>query len=102
MNQYLIPANSKKSKLIFGWFTGSDLIIACFGILLTVLFLVILKEPKFWELIVAMIPLLTVVTLVFPIPNYHNVRQLLSNIFYFFACRRKYYWKGWCVKDDED
>lgn len=99
-NQYLVPANSKKSRLIFGFFTGPDLIVCGIGGALTIVFLVILKEPKTWELILAIVPLLTAATLVFPIANYHNVMQLLSNIFNFVTGRKKYYWKGWCVKDD--
>ena len=35
MNQYLIPANSKKSQLYFGLFRGIDLIVLMTGGLLT-------------------------------------------------------------------
>ena len=84
MNQFLVPANSKKSRLIFGFFTPRDLIVCAIGGTLTLL------------------PLLMAAILVFPIANYHNVMQLLLNIFDFAVGRRKYYWKGWCVKDDTD
>lgn len=99
-NQYLIPANSKKSRLILGFFTIPDLIVLGVGITITMAFLLVLKNPPLWQLILAIVPLLTAATLVFPVPNYHNVMQLLSNIFYFVLGRKKYYWKGWCVKDD--
>ena len=99
MNQYLVPANSKKSRLIFGFFTPRDLIVCGVGGLLTLVILVVLKDPAMWELILAVLPLLTAATLVFPIANYHNVLQLLINIFSFIFNRKKYYWKGWCVKD---
>lgn len=99
MNQYLVPANSKKSRLIFGFFTPRDLIVCGVGGLLTLVILVVLKDPAMWELILAVLPLLTAATLVFPIANYHNVLQLLINIFSFMFNRKKYYWKGWCVKD---
>jgi len=102
VNQYLMPANSKKSRLIFGFFTVIDLIIVGIGVTLTVLFLIVLKDPPLWQLLLAIVPLLVCVTLVFPVPNYHNVRQLLINIFYFVLGRKRYYWKGWCVKDDTD
>ena len=46
------------------------------------------------------IPLLVVATLVFPIAHYHNVLQLLTNICTYIFRRKKYYWKGWCVKDE--
>ena len=100
MNQYLIPANSKKSKLILGFFTLQDLIACGIGGGLTVILLVILREPTTLELILAIVPLLTSVLLVFPVAHYHNVMQLLSNIISYAFGRRKYYWKGWCVKDD--
>lgn len=35
-----------------------------------------------------------------PVRNYHNVMQLLNNMLDFYTNTRKYYWKGWCVKDD--
>ena len=101
-NQYLIPANSKKSRLILGYFTPADLVVLGIGITVTVAFLLVLKNPPLWQLILAIVPLLIAATLVFPVPYYHNVMQLLSNIFYFVLGRKKYYWKGWCVRDDAD
>lgn len=100
--QYLIPANSKKSKLILGFFTVRDIIVCAVGGTLTLLLLVVLKEPSTLELIISTLPLLTAATLVFPLANYHNVMQLLTNIFNFAFGRKKYYWRGWCVKYDTD
>lgn len=39
--------------------------------------------------------------LVAPIPNYHNVMTLIGNIYRFYTGRKKYYWRGWCVRDGE-
>ena len=102
MNQYLVPANSKKSRLIFGFFTPRDLVICGIGSGITILSLLVLKDPSLLQLIIAIVPLLTAVTLVFPVPHYHNVCQLIINIFTFFTKTRKYYWKGWCVKYDTE
>lgn len=99
-NQYLVPANSKKSQLIFGFFTVPDLIICCSGAGITLLLLMIFKDPPMWQLILEIIPLLIGASLVMPVPNYHNVFQLLTNIVTFLFGRRKYYWRGWCVKDE--
>jgi len=33
--------------------------------------------------------------LVFPVPHYHNVMQLLTNIFKYYSGRKKYEWRGW-------
>jgi hypothetical protein len=102
MNQYLVPANSKKSKLIFGFFTPRDLIVCAVGSTLTLIMLVIIKDPPTWLLLLSVLPLATAALLVFPVANYHNVMQLLINIFDFAVGRKKYYWKGWCVKDGTD
>ena len=102
MNQYLVPANSKKSQLILGFFTYRDLIVCGVGATLTLVLLIIVKDPPTWLLVLEVVPLLTASGLVFPIKYYHNVLQLLNNIFDFIVNRKTYYWKGWCVKDDTD
>lgn len=99
-NQFLLPANSKKSALIFGLFTVTDLIIICVGGVFSLTMLFILKNPNLRELILAILPLLIGASLVYPVPNYHNVLQLITNIVNFYTGRKKYYWKGWCVKDE--
>ena len=101
-NQYLVPANSKKSRLILGFFTVRDLIVCGIGAGMTLILLVIIKNPPLWLMILEVMPLLTAALLVFPIANYHNVMQLLINIFNYFVGRKKYYWRGWCVKDESD
>lgn len=102
MNQFLVPANSKKSKLILGFFTLKDLIVFFAGVLLTIAMLVTIKDPPLSLLLLSIMPLAISTILVFPVPNYHNVMQLLTNILDFAICRKKYYWRGWCVKDDPD
>ena len=101
-NQYLVPANSKKSQLIFGFFTWPDLILCLVGAAITIALLIILKNPTTVELIIAIIPVLIAAGLVMPVRNYHNVMQLLNNILDFYTNTRKYYLTGWCVKDDTD
>lgn len=101
-HQYLIPANSKKSQLIFGLFTWPDLIVAGVGAVCSIFMLLIAKDSGLGKLILAALPLCIGAFLVFPVPHYHNMMQLFSNIIYFIFGRRKYYWKGWCVRDDKD
>lgn len=100
MNQYLIPANSKKSQLLLGFLTYLDAAIFGTGILTTVVLLVIFKNASFAVLIICLIPLLVTAFLVLPIQYYHNMLQLITNILGFYNSRRHYYWKGWCVKDE--
>ena len=97
---YLVPANSKKSQLLLGIFKPIDLVIAIVGFVTTLFILIILKNPTVVELIIAITPLVITGFLVFPVPNYHNVLQLIMNIGTYTFGRKKYYWKGWCVRND--
>ena len=101
-NGYLIPANSKKSMMILGLFTWVDLIIFGVGCLLTLLMIFVMKEPSLGKTILILSPALISAFLVAPVPNYHNVLQLLTNIVMFFINQRKYRWKGWCINDDTE
>lgn len=104
MNQYIVPANSKKSRLILGWFVITDIIVLAIGFGLSIILWVIInatKDSSLLKLLLGCIPLLLALGSVMLIPNYHNVRQFLTNVIMFFTNRRKYYWKGWCVKDEE-
>ena len=48
--------------------------------------------------IIDLAPALIASFLVMPVPNYHNMLTLISNIHaFYFVRRRKYYWKGWCA-----
>ena len=96
-NSYLIPANTKKSQLIFGFFKPIDLTILIIGCAWSILMLVIVQDVDITIMIVMMLPALVAAFLVMPVPNYHNVLQLLANIVNFYTNRRKYYWKGWCI-----
>lgn len=101
MNNYLIPANTKKSKLIFGFFTLLDLIVFGVGCTITLILLFIFQSMNFQTALVVLLPAVISGFLVIPVPNYHNVMQLLTNIFLFLMNRKRYYWKGWCMKDGE-
>ncbi|MCI8394721.1 MAG: hypothetical protein HFH86_04515 [Bacilli bacterium] len=98
---YLIPANTKKSKLIFGFFTYLDLIIFGVGCSVTLILLFIFQSMNFQTALLVLLPAIISGFLVVPVPNYHNVMQLLTNIFLFYMNRKRYYWKGWCMKDGE-
>ena len=99
MNQYLIPANSKKSQLILSVFTTSDLIMFGIGVLFTVVLFFVIKTDSILGMILSILPALVTGVLVMPIPNYHNVLGFLKSLLNFYSSRRSYYWKGWCVKD---
>ncbi|MCI8498915.1 MAG: hypothetical protein HFG33_05960 [Bacilli bacterium] len=97
---YLIPANSKKSEMILGMFTTVDLILFLSGIGLTLILLLAIHTDSFIGMILILFPALIASFLVFPVPNYHNILQLIMNIYsFYFVKQRTYKWKGWCYKD---
>lgn len=97
---YLIPANSKKSLLIFSMFTWFDLILFGVGLTLTILLLMILSPTSIWLAIIDLLPAVITSFLVMPIPNYHNTLTLIKDLYTFFTTRQKFIWKGWCVSDE--
>ena len=100
-NDYLIPANAKKSTLILGFFTTLDLIIFGIGVSFTIMMLLIFHNNDFKVMILILLPALVSTTLVLPVPHYHNVLQLLINIFNYLFTQRRYRWRGWCINDEE-
>ena len=99
-NAYLIPANSKKSMMIFGMFYPFDLILFGAGLGITLILLVALPLDSLVLSIIAIVPALVTGLLVFPIPNYHNTLTVLINVWLFFTTRQRFVWKGWCVIDE--
>ena len=102
MNNYLIPANSKKSMLIFGLFNKIDLIIFGVGVATTLLLLLILPVEELVVALIAVAPGLVCGFLVLPIPNYHNMRTVIKSIYNFYTSRQKFIWKGWCFLDGKN
>ena len=99
---YLIPANTKKSQLIFGFFTPIDLVVFGIGCTITLILLFVFQSMNFQTALLVLLPALISAFLVIPVPNYHNVMQLITNIVMFFMNRKRYYWKGWCIRDGKE
>ena len=95
MQDYIMPANSKKSGLILGLFTPKDLVVLSIGVPISIILLIIFRGAGLLILMLAVIPGLTSILMVFPVPHYHNVMQLLINIFKYYSGRKKYEWRGW-------
>ena len=89
-DNYLIPANTKSGQLILGYF------------LITLVLLTMLPMNYTWQVIVVVAPGLLCAFLVIPVPNYHNILTIIIEAYTFFTGRRRYIWKGWCVKDVKD
>ncbi len=99
---YLIPANTKKSQLIFGFFTPIDLFVFGVGCTITLILLFLFQSMNFQTALLVLLPAMISAFLVIPVPNYHNVMQLITNIFLFFMNRKRYYWKGWCIRNGKE
>ena len=97
-NQFLIPANSKKSMLILSFFNVTDLIIFGSGCLLTFILLMTINQNTIKSAAIILTPVLITGILVLPVPNHHNVRTFIKNVYEYFANRRTYFWRGWCIR----
>ena len=76
-----------------------DLAIFLIGVGTTLLALIIMSTTNFLDnftSILGLLPALVAVFLVFPFPNYHNVRTAIGEVIAFYSNRQKYVWRGWC------
>ncbi len=104
-DDYLIPANASRGKLILGYFRGIDLIIFAVGLGISLILLFLLQDEmgNTWIAIGASIPALVAIFLVLPIPYQHNVLVLLQAVYsFYFVNRQRYYWRGWCNNYGKD
>ena len=97
---FLIPANSKKSLLIFGFFTKFDLIMFTIGIASTILLLLVISPSTLLGAAIDLAPAVITGFLVLPIPHYHNTRTVIKDVYRFYTSRQKFIWKGWCVANE--
>ena len=104
-NNYLIPANANRGRLILGFFRGIDLAIFGTGAAVTLILIIAFQGMMSnWLVSIGVLaPVALTGFLVIPIPYQHNVLVFLTNIYkYFFVNRQRYYWKGWCNKYGEE
>ena len=97
MNSFFIPANTKRSMLIFSIFRKVDLIIFIVGIVLTFIMIMILPPNNLVDIGVDILPLLVTAFMVMPIPNQMNIWSFTVNIYTFLTHQRNYRWRGWCM-----
>lgn len=100
--QFLIPANSKKSLLIFGLFVWFDLILFGIGLGITLIALMVLPLDNMTLTVLALAPAFIAGFLVMPVPNYYNMRTILTSAFVFYTTRQKFIWKGWGFLDGKE
>ena len=102
MNNYLIPADTKKGSLIMGLFRPFDLILFGVGIFITLILLMALDLSSTLIAFIALSPALITGFLVMPIPYYHNMLTVITELFAFLTNRQRFYWKGWCITDERE
>ncbi len=100
-NNYIIPANSKKSQLLLGFFTPLDLILFGSGVGITLILLLVVQSANLAIMLLILAPALITGFLVLPIPNYHNVLQFIVNVYTYYSENRKYIWRGWSSNGEE-
>ena len=98
MNNYLIPANTKRGSLILGLFRPLDIIIFGIGIFVTLILLLIIPVGDTVVTIMILSPALVTGFLVMPVRYYHNMLTIVIELFEFLTNRQTYKWKGWCYK----
>ena len=98
MRNYLIPANTKRGKLILGMFKPFDLVLFGTGILITFIFLAVMPMSSTFEAILVLSPAVITGFLVLPVPYYHNILNILIEMYEFLTNRQTYKWKGWCFR----
>ena len=99
---YLIPANTKRGQLILGLFRPFDLILFVSGVLVTVILLAIMPLSSTIETIFVLAPGGICAVLVTPIPNYHNVLNIIIELYTYLTSVQKYKWRGWCYENGKD
>ena len=100
-HSYLIPANSKKSMLILGFFNPTDLIIFGTGLAITFILLFLIKANSVKQALTIIGRGVFSAFLVLPVPNHHNIRTFIGNVYQYFTNRRTFYWRGWCMRYGE-
>ena len=96
---YLIPANTKRGKLILGWFRPFDLYLFGAGLLTTFILIAFLPLSNLGVTIFCLAPGVITGFLVMPVPYYHNILVILLEAYDFITNRQRYKWKGWCYRN---
>ncbi len=102
MDNFLIPANSKRSMLIFGMFRKIDLAIFIAGGVGTFLLIFINSPQDLMDVLIDLLPLLVATAMVAPVPNQMNVWSFTVNVYSFLIHQRNYRWRGWCQSYGEE
>jgi len=96
---YLIPANTKRGQLILGIFRPLDLTILIIGCLITIILLAFMPLTSTFVAILVLSPGVISALLVVPVAYYHNILNVIMELYEYITSRQTYRWKGWCYKE---
>ena len=82
--------------LILGLFNVTDLIIFGTGIVVSFVLMLSITTNDVKTAAMILSPALVCTFLIVPLPNQHNVRTFIKNVYTYYTNNRVYYWKGWC------
>ena len=99
LDDYLIPANTKRGRLILSFFRPFDLFLFGTGICITLFLLTIIPLDSLAITILVLAPAAITGFLVMPVPYYHNMLIVIAELYQFLTNRQTYRWKGWCYKN---
>ena len=98
-NSYLVPANTKRATLIGGILRPvPDAIIAGAGTIVSFIALMTTTTIGLWATIISLLPVIICEFLVLPKANYHNMLSFIQSALDFYKRRKKYIWRGWCMR----
>ena len=100
MNNYLIPANSKRGQLILGIFAPFDLWLLSIGVLISVFLLAFMPIDTLATTIIILAPGMISALLVVPIPYYHNTLTVITEIYEFNGVRYRKNTYYFCYEDN--
>ena len=100
-NNYLIPANGKRSLQYFGMFNLFDLILVGSGALVTFIMVMFGDATNTLWVIISLLPFGVTAFLVFPLGVYHNCLTFIKSLWIYLTERKCFIWRGWCVQDEE-
>ena len=78
-----------------------DLAIFGCGIFVTILLLATMPLSSTLVTILILSPAVVTGFLVMPVPYYHNMLNIIIELYEFLTNRQTYRWKGWCYKNGQ-
>lgn len=70
--------------------------------MVTVVLLAFMPLTNTWVTILVVSPAVICGFLVTPVPYYHNILNIIVEMYEFFTSTQTYHWKGWCFMNEKE